>query len=125
MLCIIDENHRKRLEESAFSSQTFAVVQSVGAEVESSWLAMLQQLLSALRTDLPLPKCLQLVGYLRRMELFSEEELRLKFLQCRDSWLQCLHAAVPKDDGETVLHIFSNTSIIIGKYHTSLVVFFF
>lgn len=77
--------------------------QNVVNEVETAWLSMLQQLLSTLRTDLPLPSVLQIVGYLRRMELFSEAELRLKFLQCRDSWLQALLAAIPKDDGIPIL----------------------
>lgn len=61
---------------------------------------MLQQLLSQLKTDLALPKCLQIVGHLRRMEVFTESELRLKFLQGRDVWLQSCLSAIPKDDGK-------------------------
>lgn len=61
---------------------------------------MLHQLLSQLRQDLSLPKCLQIVGHLRRMEVFSEPELRLKFLQTRNHWLENCLNCIPKDDGK-------------------------
>lgn len=60
---------------------------------------MLCRLIAQLRTDLQLPKCLEIVGLIRRMEVFSDAELRLKFLQGRDSWFQSLLASVPKSDG--------------------------
>lgn len=59
---------------------------------------MLQQLLAQLRADLQLPKCLQVVGYLRRMQAFSAAELRLVFLQSRDAWLTRILAAIPSAD---------------------------
>lgn len=61
---------------------------------------MLEQLLAQLRTDLQLPKCLQIVGYLRRMQAFSLPELKLKFLQARDNWFCAILNSIPKDDGK-------------------------
>lgn len=75
--------------------------------MEALWGHMLQQLLSSLGTDLTLPKCLQVVGYLRRMEAFTESELRIRFLQAREEWLNALLDDIPKDDGkQSSLQIF-------------------
>lgn len=59
---------------------------------------MITQLLAELKCDLTLPKCLQIVGYLRRMQAFSTTELKLKFLQTRDSWFKEILSSIPKTD---------------------------
>lgn len=62
-----------------------------------------QLLLDLKKCDLTLPKCLQIVGYLRRMQAFSTPELKLKFLQTRDSWFKELLAGIPKNDGKSMV----------------------
>eukprot|EP00958_Prasinococcus_capsulatus_P030238 scaffold7998_cov417-Prasinococcus_capsulatus_cf.AAC.16 len=64
-----------------------AVVQLLVADVNKTTKSMLHQLLQKLKSNIQLPECLRVIGYLRRLSVFSEKELRLQFLKCREAWL--------------------------------------
>lgn len=49
---------------------------------------MILQLLVLLRNSVQLPMCLRVVGFLRRLGVFSEFRLRMLFLQCRGEWMR-------------------------------------
>jgi len=64
------------------------VIAGIIDDVKNSTVLMLEQLLAQLKTSLQLPVCLKIIGYVRRLECFSEIELRFKFLQVRNSWFE-------------------------------------
>eukprot|EP00092_Neocalanus_flemingeri_P008469 GFUD01009126.1.p1 GENE.GFUD01009126.1~~GFUD01009126.1.p1 ORF type:complete len:635 (-),score=134.88 GFUD01009126.1:114-2018(-) len=74
------------------------ILDDIATAVTASMRLMLQQLLGQLRAPVQLPQCLKVISFLRRMDVFGETELRLKFLQARETWLNSVVAGVPKDD---------------------------
>lgn len=60
----------------------------VCAEMDILTQQMILQLLVLLRNSVQLPMCLRVVGFLRRLGVFSEFRLRMLFLQCRGEWMR-------------------------------------
>ena len=56
---------------------------------------MQETLLNDLHSNIQLPTCLKTITYLRRLECFSEIELKFKFLNARDKWLQNVLKDIP------------------------------
>lgn len=63
------------------------IIQEIVEDVKSSTEIMISQLLQQLRTNIQLPTCFRVIGYLKRIGIFEERELRIAFLQCRSYWL--------------------------------------
>lgn len=57
----------------AFMHTNLAVVTGMVAEVSAISGALLEQLLGKLRSNIQLPECLRVIGYLRRLGIFSEQ----------------------------------------------------
>lgn len=87
----------------AKTHQNVPILQEIVADIEKIWWILLCRLVGQLRSDLPLPKCLQVMGHLRRMDVLTPLELKLKFLQARDHWFQSQISAIPNDDPATHL----------------------
>lgn len=64
------------------------VVETIASEVDAVSWVMMEQLLEKLQTNIQLAECLRLVGYLRRLNVFDEAEMKRNFLERRGLWIQ-------------------------------------
>ncbi|KAK9099405.1 hypothetical protein Syun_026450 [Stephania yunnanensis] len=91
--CVRNGNYDEALDLEAFVGKLstmhpkLPVIQALAAEVKQTTQSLLSQLLQKLRSNIQLPECLRIIGYLRRIGVFSESEMRLQFLRCREAWL--------------------------------------
>ncbi|CAL1284598.1 unnamed protein product [Larinioides sclopetarius] len=99
----------KRLEKKHID---IPLIKSIVQDVQASTNVMLSHLLIKLRTNIQLPDCLKVVGYLRRMDVFNDSELRIKFLQARDAWFQKVINDIDKSDAyEHVIKVIESSRI--------------
>ncbi|CAF1125403.1 unnamed protein product [Rotaria sordida] len=63
------------------------IIINIVNDVRLSLEYMLEQLINQLQTNIQLPACLRIMGFIRRMDIYNELELRLCFLQARTNFL--------------------------------------
>ncbi|CAA0821288.1 conserved oligomeric Golgi complex component-related / COG complex component-related [Striga hermonthica] len=91
--CVRNGNYDEALDLEAFVAKLttmhpkIPVIQALAAEVRQTTQSLLSQLLQKLKSNIQLPECLHIIGYLRRIGVFNEYEMRLQFLRCREAWL--------------------------------------
>ncbi|KAH9653273.1 Conserved oligomeric Golgi complex subunit 8 [Citrus sinensis] len=97
--CVRNGNYDEALDLEAYVCKLstlhpkLPIIQALAAEVKQTTQSLLSQLLQKLRSNIQLPECLRIIGYLRRIGVFSEYEMRLQedfvfqFLRCREAWL--------------------------------------
>jgi conserved oligomeric Golgi complex subunit 8 len=86
----------RRLEKKYADS--IPLIQRIVDDVNKSQVLMLKQLMQQLKTNVKFDQCLHIVGFIRRLGVFTENELRIRFLQLRDAWFKGLLQAIPKQD---------------------------
>ena len=96
--CIRSANFDQALDLRAYANKLAVVhgelhvVRRLVEDVAATSRSMLEQLLARLAGSIQLPECLRIIGYLRRLALFKESELRLQFLQRREAWVASMAA---------------------------------
>lgn len=92
--CVRNAYYEEALQLQAHVSQlckrhpNIEIIGVIADEVALHSKLMQANLLTQLRSDVQLPACLKVIGYLRRLNVYTELELRVQFLQARDVWLQ-------------------------------------
>ena len=99
--CVQNEHYDEALEiqqhalRLASQHHDIPIVRIVAEEIKESTTAMQRQLHSLLSGAVTLPTCLRLIGFLRRLGLYSDFELRIIYLQCRTAFLNEKLSLIP------------------------------
>ncbi|KAJ8672446.1 hypothetical protein QAD02_003705 [Eretmocerus hayati] len=102
--CLESSHYHEALELSQYAQLLCAkhggisLIEIIKDIIDNSWSVMIDRIIQSLRENLPLPRCLQLISLLRSINAFSESELRLKFIQARNSWFQELLESISTED---------------------------
>lgn len=86
--------YMKKLSTSKYLNN-ISILKHLTNQCEDLIARLASKLLRDLRTKLELAQCLKIVSLLRKLDLFTETEIRVKFLTARDAWFQSLLNEIP------------------------------
>ncbi|XP_027205297.2 conserved oligomeric Golgi complex subunit 8-like isoform X1 [Dermatophagoides pteronyssinus] len=69
-------------------SKDATIFQNMLYEVDKCKDIMVTQIIRELSGNILLPTCMKMIKYLRQIDRFNENQLRINFLTCRDVWFQ-------------------------------------
>ncbi|CDZ97143.1 Golgi transport complex subunit [Phaffia rhodozyma] len=81
------------------------IVLDVGREVEKGLLVMTVQLMGLLREPIKLPALIKSVGFLKRMDVLSEDELQMAFLASRESNFRSQLVGIERERADPVRYV--------------------
>ncbi|CAK4066538.1 unnamed protein product [Aphanomyces euteiches] len=115
--CIANDLLEEALESIQFAKKIFdqtdsskgspanTILHTLVKEVHAATDVLRQKIVEKLRGDLSLAKCLHMVAYLRRVDglwkllpVDYNQQLKVEFLSCRDSWLSKTMQSIPTSD---------------------------
>lgn len=95
------------------------VIHSICDEIHVLTQQMILQLLVLLRNAVQLPTCLRVIGFLRRLRLFSELRLRMLFLHCRGEWMRAgIESSTATTDQAYLVNLSDNTRAMVFEIVT-------
>jgi len=80
---------------SKMHGENIPLIHELSNDVKQSTQVMLRELLHKLKTNIQLPQCLRIIGFLRRLNVYSELQLRICFLKSRDVYLSTVLQSIP------------------------------
>ena len=86
------------------------LLRSLRQRVKSVKQEMLRQLLLLLRDNINLHTCIRVIGYLRRLNVYSETQLKILFLRARSDHLMGVLEGLPTTTASTATTAASNTT---------------
>lgn len=95
------------------------VIHGICDEIHVLTQQMILQLLVLLRNAVQLPTCLRVIGFLRRLRLFSELRLRMLFLHCRGEWMRAgIESSTATTDQAHLVNLSDNTRAMVFEIVT-------
>lgn len=115
----IDDTINPGKAEAKSNKQKHGVIPTICNEIHVLTQQMVLQLLVLLRNAVQLPTCLRVIGFLRRLRLFSELRLRMLFLYCRGEWMRSgIESAPATSDHAQLVNLSDNTRSMVFEIIT-------